>query len=247
MPLHAKGDINSALGTQAGFNNTDVAGNPMATPISNEITDFGWEYVFHCHILSHEEMDMMRPVTVHVPRAFPTPPALTLSARDANGVTLTWTDGTPVSRSDVSHRYGSYFHPTSWTNPGTAEVGYRIDRALGANGAFTPLLVGNVPVTPLANQTSYIDSPDQTQTWRYRVTAWNAAGDSRSNIITVAPVVVMKTTTTAVTSSRNPATYGQSVTFTATVRVVAPATGIPTGSVQFLHRRRPRRGWLAVR
>ena len=28
--------------------------------------NFGWEYVFHCHILSHEEMDMMRPVTVHV-------------------------------------------------------------------------------------------------------------------------------------------------------------------------------------
>ena len=45
--------------------------------------------------------------------------------------------------------------------------------------------------------------------------------------------MVYKATTTSLTSSRNPATYGQSVTFTATVRVVAPATGTPTGTVQF--------------
>ena len=26
--------------------------------------NFGWEYVWHCHILSHEEMDMMRPMSL---------------------------------------------------------------------------------------------------------------------------------------------------------------------------------------
>jgi hypothetical protein len=43
---------------------------------------------------------------------------------------------------------------------------------------------------------------------------------------------VLRASTTTVTSSRNPSTYGQSVTFTATVR---PATGlgVPTGTVQF--------------
>ena len=41
--------------------------------------NFGWEYVCHCHILSHEEMDMMRPVTVHVPRALPEAPALSFT------------------------------------------------------------------------------------------------------------------------------------------------------------------------
>ena len=42
----------------------------MATrrsPIVNQLVNFGWEYVYHCHILSHEEMDMMRPVSVAVP------------------------------------------------------------------------------------------------------------------------------------------------------------------------------------
>jgi len=40
-------------------------------------------------------------------------------------------------------------------------------------------------------------------------------------------------TTVALTSSANPAAYGQSVTFTATVTAVAPATGTPTGTVTF--------------
>src|SRR5438445_3547338 len=40
-----------------------------------------------------------------------------------------------------------------------------------------------------------------------------------------------KTTTTAVTSNNNPSTYGDSVTFTATV--TAPAGGTPTGTVTF--------------
>ena len=26
------------------------------------MTNFGWEYVWHCHILGHEENDMMRPI-----------------------------------------------------------------------------------------------------------------------------------------------------------------------------------------
>ena len=40
-----------------------------STPITNQLVNFGWEYVFHCHILSHEEMDMMRPVSVVAPAA----------------------------------------------------------------------------------------------------------------------------------------------------------------------------------
>ena len=49
------------LGSTAMFNNVDPQGNPT-NPIVNQLVNFGWEYVYHCHILSHEEMDMMRPV-----------------------------------------------------------------------------------------------------------------------------------------------------------------------------------------
>ncbi len=35
--------------------------------MTNALVNFGWEYVYHCHILSHEEMDMMRPVLYALP------------------------------------------------------------------------------------------------------------------------------------------------------------------------------------
>jgi hypothetical protein len=41
-------------------------------------------------------------------------------------------------------------------------------------------------------------------------------------------------TTSSVTSSANPSSFGQSVTFTATVTAVAPGAGTPTGTVTFL-------------
>ena len=41
-------------------------------PITNRLINFGWEYVWHCHILSHEEMDMMRPVSLALPPLKPT-------------------------------------------------------------------------------------------------------------------------------------------------------------------------------
>ena len=47
-------------------------------------------------------------------------------------------------------------------------------------------------------------------------------------------VVTNADTTMVVTSSVNPSVFGQSVTFTATISPVAPATGTPTGTITFL-------------
>lgn len=59
-------------------------------------------------------------------------------------------------------------------------------------------------------------------------------GDSNFNTSTGStPHVVRGGTTTSVVSSVNPSTYGQNVVFTATVSAVAPATGTPTGNVDF--------------
>ena len=55
---------------------------------------------------------------------------------------------------------------------------------------------------------------------------------STSSVVT--QTVNLASTTTAITnSSLNPSTYGQSVTFTASVTAVAPGTGTPTGTVTF--------------
>ena len=62
---------------------------PNGEPIDvlNHLVNFGWEYVFHCHILSHEEMDMMRPVLVALPPKVPSGLAF-----DPATMTLTWID-----------------------------------------------------------------------------------------------------------------------------------------------------------
>lgn len=172
MPIGAKGSVAGQVGSagiEAGFNNTDVNGNPI-NPIVNEVTNFGWEYVWHCHMLSHEEMDMMRPVTVKVTEAVPLASVLTGGPNGA----LSWTDPTAVDMSN----------PNSWTltgtAKGTAEVGYRIQRA--------DVLAGNRPGpfadvgSALANQTAYT-IPGPNASGFYRVVAWNAAGETASNAV----------------------------------------------------------------
>ncbi|MDD5642973.1 MAG: multicopper oxidase domain-containing protein, partial [Syntrophales bacterium] len=54
------------LGDLEGFTNINpLTGLPLGTtPTVNLLTNYGHEYVWHCHILAHEENDMMRPLVV---------------------------------------------------------------------------------------------------------------------------------------------------------------------------------------
>ena len=80
------------IGSISMFNNVDPQGNPT-NPITNQLVNFGWEYVYHCHILSHEEMDMMRPVTLALPPIKPDGLAYTVSGNgNTRTLTLTWND-----------------------------------------------------------------------------------------------------------------------------------------------------------
>ncbi len=94
-----------------GFNNVDVNGNPTAN-ITNRLVNFGLEYVWHCHILSHEEMDMMRPVSVSLPPKPPINPALTKSG---STVTVTFNDN---SLTETSFQLQRTEDSTTWTNVG---------------------------------------------------------------------------------------------------------------------------------
>lgn len=62
--------------------------NGVAIPsISNHYVNFGWEYVYHCHILAHEEMDMMHGMAYAVP---PRPPTALSAIGVNNRAVLTW-------------------------------------------------------------------------------------------------------------------------------------------------------------
>jgi len=66
--------------------------NGQAEPVDivNHLVNFGWEYVYHCHILSHEEMDMMQPVSVAYPPFAPS--GLTFTDNGDGTATLAWDD-----------------------------------------------------------------------------------------------------------------------------------------------------------
>ncbi|MFB3817806.1 MAG: multicopper oxidase domain-containing protein [Candidatus Methylomirabilales bacterium] len=81
--------------------------NPDGEPIDiiNHYVNYGWEYVWHCHILSHEEMDMMHSQVVGVAPKAPTGPTWSLvgNGKDTANV-LTWTDNSTNETAFVIER-----------------------------------------------------------------------------------------------------------------------------------------------
>jgi FtsP/CotA-like multicopper oxidase with cupredoxin domain len=128
--------------------------------VTNVLYDFGWEYVWHCHILSHEEMDMMRPIVLKVDTNLP--PAFNAAAKPVNGtITVTWNDPTPVD----------YVNINSFGNPAN-EVGFNVYRSVNG-GDFIRLNGLNLP----ANSTSFVDSSPVAGA-TYKVEAFNASGST---------------------------------------------------------------------
>jgi FtsP/CotA-like multicopper oxidase with cupredoxin domain len=66
-------------GSPFGFTQIDPAtGNPAI--VTNAWKNYGWEYVWHCHILGHEENDFMRPVRFDAKEIMPPSFAPTVTA-----------------------------------------------------------------------------------------------------------------------------------------------------------------------
>jgi len=147
-----------------GFSNVDAAGNPVtgADVITNVLVNFGWEYVYHCHILSHEEKDMMRPVSVALPPQTPdrlSAPATALVA----GLTLAWFDNSLDETAFVVQRNDG----AGWVDLAT----------LGIDGSPAPTPLDTL--NTLGSRT-YVDSTypaaDPAPAYSYRVVALNAVG-----------------------------------------------------------------------
>ena len=204
-------------GSTAGFNQSGVGGTNLG--IVNTKVNFGWEYVWHCHLLSHEEMDMMRPVAVDVKTTKPGAPVLTQTGASS---TFTWTDPTPVGQTIAT--WGSLQN----------EIGFRVERATVVNGVTGAW--AKVGAT-LANQTTLTDGVVAGGvSYKYRVVAFNTAGESASNTLTVTyPVYTLSGRVTAAGLGVNGA---QVTVYTATGTNVATVTttgnGVNAGGFSFL-------------
>jgi hypothetical protein len=144
---------------------------------SNQMTSFDNEYVWHCHILGHEENDFMRPFIFHPNVTVPDAPALVKHV----GNKVLWKDTTPYGGQDAQGV------PTAGTNaahpePSSStknEIGFKILQSTDLGMTFPQ--IATVP----ANETSWTGALANAT---YQVVAYNAAGDS-------APGTAVTTTT----------------------------------------------------
>jgi len=189
--------------------------NPAQTP--NAVNNFGWEYVWHCHILGHEENDMMRAITFQVA---PEAPSNLAAAPAGTGLTLSWTDNS------------------------ASETGFTLQRA--TDPAFTVGLT-SVNVGPIAGSTdsngqgvtfggtqTYNDATATAPPYFYRVQAykpdasyWTPTGtnitSAWSNTLSAGlPLSVSPTALTFTTQATGTTSVAQTVTLSNTS--AAPVT-----------------------
>jgi FtsP/CotA-like multicopper oxidase with cupredoxin domain len=142
-------DVTLPLGTTTQFTGVDINNNPIT--IANQTQNYGWEYVWHCHLLGHEENDMLRAeVFVVAPEA---PISLVAAGSAVNGtatVTLTWTD------------------------PSASAMTFNIQRSSDPLFATTSLSTSIVAPSPNGGTVTYVDTIptfDPTVPTYYRVQA----------------------------------------------------------------------------
>ncbi len=134
-----------------------ITGQAWLEPNLNRFMNFDWEYVWHCHILSHEENDMMRPMSFKFVEGLPPAPTNLTAVAVGNGdIQLNWVDPTPVD----------FVTKANFGNPAN-EVRFLIERF--SAGTWEPL------GTALANATTFTDTTAAAGTnYAYRVYGVNA-------------------------------------------------------------------------
>jgi FtsP/CotA-like multicopper oxidase with cupredoxin domain len=141
----------SSLKDGLGLGMSAFAPNGDPIDVYNHYVNFGAEYVYHCHILSHEEMDMMHSVLYAFPPVAP-------SGLAFNAGTLSWTDNSRSETAFVVEK--SQDGGISWVEAG------RVDRQLFPNTGST---TGGIE--------SFTD-PNWVAGDQYRVVAQNTVGDT---------------------------------------------------------------------
>jgi PKD repeat protein len=149
-------DVITPLGTSSlRFTNLDPTGGQA--PTTNHLVNFGWEYVYHCHILGHEENDFMRPMSVAVAPKVP-----------PSGLTALWMG--PNSSPTVN---------LSWQDNSVSETNWTVQRALNSAGPWTDLAVAESLTGPATG--GIVHYYDQTvalnTTYYYQIRATNWVGD----------------------------------------------------------------------
>ncbi len=150
-PLDVTAPVGSAMPLQ--FHNVDPANEPAN--VINHMVNYGWEYLWHCHLLGHEENIMMRSMAIVVTPNAPSNLNVTVAGTgNKQTATLTWTDNS------------------------TNEINWIVQRATTATGPWTTITVPSL-TGPGTGKVTYVDSPLAGKTtYYYQVIATNIVGDT---------------------------------------------------------------------
>ncbi|NJC89266.1 MAG: laccase [Desulfuromonas sp.] len=162
-PLNPATPLGSTVELSAIDPNT---GQAWLTPNVNRILNFDWEYVWHCHILGHDENYMMLPVVFKFTEQLPGVPVLKSVTASGTSVKLTWTDPTPATSA------------STLGNPAN-EIKFVIERSTDGGATFT------TAKGALANATAGRDNNPGSGRIYYRIKAVNAAGSTYSNTMRI--------------------------------------------------------------
>jgi len=166
-------DVTMPLGSTGQFGTVnarmvDPAGQPVA--VFNHLINYGWEYVWHCHLLGHEENIMMRSmlfaVTPNAPISLAANSTVNLSNSNFSDVQMTWADNS------------------------TNEVKFSVQRSSLNSSAGPWTTIATLPSTtgPATGAIiSYVDTVPNNTVYFYRVLANNVIGDLA--VYGVAPII----------------------------------------------------------
>ncbi len=155
-----------------GLNGTPVNGLPVDSralgigepaTVVNSMEEYDNEYVWHCHILGHEENDFMRAIAVTNQTLRPDAPTSVVAVQQPDGtVQLTWVDPTPFSA------------PATYGNAKN-ELGFKVERSIDGGATW------HLAATAAANATQATDPvPGLKGTAvQYRVYGYNVASAGR--------------------------------------------------------------------
>lgn len=150
-------DVTTSIGSNnpantMGFANIDPSNAPAT--VNNDLINFGYEYVVHCHILGHEENDMMRSQLLGVP---PSPPTSVIATRLGTGTTQTVN--------------------ITWVDNSFNETGFTVQRATNLNGPWLSLTPSAPAAAGLGTPMAFTDTTiARRTTYYYRVVANNVIG-----------------------------------------------------------------------
>jgi FtsP/CotA-like multicopper oxidase with cupredoxin domain len=229
-----------------------VSRDVQTNQYTNQLTDFDNEYVWHCHILGHEENDFMRPFIFHPNVVRPDPVVITSTP---GATTIRWTDPTPANTVEVDVNgnivldasgnpkitYGVDSQNIPTANIGTTKVRQTATGVSLGSGIITAEPVSNpkneigfivMEGTVNNGTTTYIEKARviaNATSWAgadpakvYQVLAYNAAGNSTA--VSIGQTVGTETATTITTTVPTAAATPAVLTGVSTAPTVAGNT-----------------------